>query len=134
MRAPRGLGGLARPALEVLARLLAEAMRASRAGARRRRRRRSPTQSRSCEGPWTKRPARIRSELAELRMLRLVEISAALSRSATRADVAAVVLTQAVEALYADTGFVAILEGDALDVEVLPGFPGSTGSGSGKSP
>jgi signal transduction histidine kinase len=69
--------------------------------------------------------ARLRSELAELRLLRLVELSAALSRSATRAEVAAVVLTQALGALHADTGFVAIRRRDELDVELLPGFPGA---------
>ncbi len=67
--------------------------------------------------------ARLRHEIGELRMTRLVEVSAALSRSATQAEIAAVVLTQGVGALYADTGYVALRHGDMLDVVVLPGLP-----------
>lgn len=67
--------------------------------------------------------ARLRSEFGELRMTQLVEVSAALSRSATQAEVAAVVLTQGVRALYADTGYVALRHGEVLDVVFLPGFP-----------
>jgi GAF domain-containing protein len=66
--------------------------------------------------------ARLPSELAALRMERLIEISAALSRSATQAEVAAVVLTQGFKALYADTGYVATRRGDMLEVVFLPGF------------
>jgi signal transduction histidine kinase len=67
--------------------------------------------------------ARVRSELAALRMERLVEVSAALSRSATQAEVAAVVLTQGLKALYADLGYVALRRGDMLEVVFLPGIP-----------
>jgi signal transduction histidine kinase len=67
--------------------------------------------------------ARLRSEIGELRMTRLLEVSAALSRQATRSEVASVVLTQGVQALCADTGYVALRQGDVLDVVFLPGFP-----------
>lgn len=123
MRAPRGLDGVEGAALEVLARLLAGATRAL-AGARP-----QATMAVSAYADQVQRrsldeaAARLRCELAELRMTRLVEVSAALSRSATRAEVAAVVLTQGVKALYADTGYVAIQQGDALDLTFLAGFP-----------
>jgi signal transduction histidine kinase len=67
--------------------------------------------------------ARLRSEVGELRMRRLVEVSAALSRSATQAEVAEVVLIQGLQALYASTGYVALRQGDVLDVVFLRGFP-----------
>jgi signal transduction histidine kinase len=61
--------------------------------------------------------------MGELRMTRLVEVAAAMSRSALPAEVARMVLTHGVQALCADTGYVALPQGDVLDVVFLPGFP-----------
>lgn len=123
LRCPSALSHLAGPALAALAQVVVEAIRALLD-----RDPWAPAAARSCAEPDQERmhqremAARLRCELAELRMARLVEVSAALSRSATQADVAAVVLTQGLKALYADTGYVAIRRGDVLDVVFLPGF------------
>jgi len=123
LRCPGTLSHLAGPALEVPAQVLVEAIHAllehrpwasavARSGA-----------EQVLERMYRREmAAHIRSELAALRMERLVEVSAALSRSATPADVAAVVLTQGLKALYADTGYIAIRRGDVLEVVFLPGF------------
>jgi len=67
--------------------------------------------------------ARLRSELAELRTARLAEVSAELSRSATQAEVARVVVTQGIQALCARTGFVALTRGDELEVVFEHDYP-----------
>lgn len=123
LRCPGALSHLAGPALEAPAQVLVEAIHALLEH------RPSP----SAVARWgseqvlermyqREMAAHIRCELAALRMERLVEVSAALSRSATPADVATVVLTQGIKALYADTGYIAIRRGDVLEVVFLPGF------------
>ncbi|WP_437586042.1 ATP-binding protein [Sorangium sp. So ce1000] len=70
------------------------------------------------------RAARIRVELAEARIARLQTFTSELSRAVTRAQVAEVVLSLGLAALYADAGYVALLAEDGM-IEVLlaPGYP-----------
>jgi len=70
------------------------------------------------------RAARIRVELAEARMARLQTITSELSRALTPTEVAEVVLTQGLAALYADAGYVALkAEDDMIEVLLAPGYP-----------
>ncbi|TKC98745.1 GAF domain-containing sensor histidine kinase [Polyangium fumosum] len=70
------------------------------------------------------RAARIRVELAEARMARLQIITSELSRALTPTQVADVVLTQGLAALYADAGYVALQEENGMvDVLLAPGYP-----------
>ncbi|WP_437323378.1 ATP-binding protein [Sorangium sp. So ce381] len=72
----------------------------------------------------SERVARIRVELAEARVARLQTFTSELSRAATPAQVAEVVLSLGLAALYADAGYVALLAEDGV-IEVLraPGYP-----------
>ncbi|WP_437575193.1 ATP-binding protein [Sorangium sp. So ce887] len=70
------------------------------------------------------RVARIRIELAEARLVRLQTFTSELSRAVTPAQVAEVVLTLGLAALYADAGYVALRAEDGmLDVLLAPGYP-----------
>ncbi|WP_437480053.1 ATP-binding protein [Sorangium sp. So ce1014] len=70
------------------------------------------------------RVARIRIELAEARLVRLQTFTSALSCAVTPAQVAEVVLTLGLAALYADAGYVALrAEEGMLDVLLAPGYP-----------
>lgn len=70
------------------------------------------------------RAARIRVELAEARIVKLQAVTSHLSRALTPAQVADVVLTQGLPALFADAGYVALV-GDDGTIEVIraPGYP-----------
>jgi signal transduction histidine kinase len=118
LRAPEELAHLEGPALEAIVQILAGAIHALAAP-----RRASTVEQLLMRRYQSEAAARLRSELTELRMTRLAEFSAALSRSATQAEVAAVVLTQAIEALYATTGYVALRRGDDLEVVFQPDYP-----------
>ncbi|KYG07727.1 hypothetical protein BE21_27745 [Sorangium cellulosum] len=73
------------------------------------------------------RVARIRVELAEARVARLQTLTSELSRAVTPAQVAEVVLTLGLTALYADAGYVALpAEDDMLEVLLAPGYPQET--------
>jgi PAS domain S-box-containing protein len=71
----------------------------------------------------TERVARIRAELAEARTARLQEITTGLSRACTCQEVAEVVLTQGLAALYADAGHVALrTDDDMVSIQFAPGY------------
>jgi signal transduction histidine kinase len=73
------------------------------------------------------RAARVRAELAEMRMSRLQNITAELSRASTPLQVADVVLTQGLAALRADAGYVVLVkEGGEVEVLHAPGYPDET--------
>jgi signal transduction histidine kinase len=71
----------------------------------------------------TEAAARLRSEIGEIRLARLLEVAGALSRSAEQAEVASVVLNQGIKALCADTGYIGIRQDEAIDVVHRPGLP-----------
>lgn len=86
-----------------------------------RRKQREEAQERALAG---ERAARLRVELAEARMGRLQTLTSELSRALTPAQVAGVVLTQGLAALYADAGYAAIVAEDGVaDLLLAPGYP-----------
>ncbi|WP_437965644.1 ATP-binding protein [Sorangium sp. So ce260] len=72
----------------------------------------------------SERVARIRVELAEVRLARLQTFTSELSRAVTPAQVAEVVLTLGLAALCADAGYVALeAEDDLIEILLAPGYP-----------
>ncbi|WP_437965166.1 ATP-binding protein [Sorangium sp. So ce260] len=72
----------------------------------------------------SERVARIQVELAEARLGRLQALTSELSRAVTPAQVADVVLTLGLAALYADAGYVALpTEDGMIEVLLAPGYP-----------
>lgn len=123
LRCPEVFSQLTGPALEALAQVVVETIRVLLGRHPSAPTRAKPRTEEDLQRRYEhEKAARRRSERAELRMKRLLAVSAALSRSTTPAEVATVVLTQGLKALYADTGYVAIRKGDVLEVEFLPGF------------